>query len=102
MHRVIIAVGSNINPTENVKQAAEIIRAEQELLGESRFIVTKPVGFQDQDDFLNGAFLIESELPFDELNAYLKQVEAGNQENLYDPRRMITSGPGYKPIEQRT
>jgi heterodisulfide reductase subunit B len=37
-----------------------------------------------------------------EFEAYLKQVEAGNQENLYDPRRMVTSGPGYKRIEQRT
>lgn len=31
-----------------------------------------------------------------EFEAYLKEVEAGNGENLYDPRRMITSGPGYK------
>lgn len=33
-----------------------------------------------------------------EFEAYLKQVEAGNQENLYDPRLMITSGPGFKKI----
>ncbi len=32
-----------------------------------------------------------------EFEAYLKDVEAGKQENLYDPRRMITSGPGFKP-----
>ncbi len=32
-----------------------------------------------------------------EFEAYLKEVEAGLQENLYDPRRMITSGPGFKP-----
>ena len=32
-----------------------------------------------------------------EFEAYLKEVEAGRQENLYDPRRMITSGPGFKP-----
>ncbi|WNJ98941.1 heterodisulfide reductase-related iron-sulfur binding cluster [Thalassospiraceae bacterium LMO-JJ14] len=31
-----------------------------------------------------------------EFEAYLKEVEAGNGENLYDPRRMITSGPGFK------
>ncbi len=35
-----------------------------------------------------------------EFEAYLKQVEAGNQENLYDPRRMITGGPGYQKQEQ--
>ncbi len=34
-----------------------------------------------------------------EFEAYLKQIEAGGeQENLYDPRRMITSGPGFKGI----
>ncbi len=33
-----------------------------------------------------------------EFEAYLKEVEAGQIENLYDPRRMITSGPGFKRI----
>ena len=38
-----------------------------------------------------------------EFEEYLKQIEAGGaQENLYDPRRMITGGPGYKKIEQVT
>ncbi|MEM7425920.1 MAG: heterodisulfide reductase-related iron-sulfur binding cluster [Pseudomonadota bacterium] len=31
-----------------------------------------------------------------EFEDYLKVVEEGRQENLYDPRRMITSGPGFK------
>jgi heterodisulfide reductase subunit B len=35
-----------------------------------------------------------------EFEAYLKEVEAGRQENLYDPRLMITSGPGFKRIEK--
>ena len=35
-----------------------------------------------------------------EFEAYLKEVEAGHQETLYDPRLMITSGPGFKPIER--
>jgi heterodisulfide reductase subunit B len=34
-----------------------------------------------------------------EFEAYLKEVAAGKFETLYDPRRMITSGPGYKRIE---
>jgi heterodisulfide reductase subunit B len=33
-----------------------------------------------------------------EFEAYLKEVAAGRFETLYDPRRMITSGPGYKRI----
>ncbi len=31
-----------------------------------------------------------------EFEDYLKAIETGKQENLYDPRRMITSGPGFK------
>ena len=32
-----------------------------------------------------------------EFESYLKEVAAGRGENLYDPRRAITSGPGYVP-----
>jgi heterodisulfide reductase subunit B len=35
-----------------------------------------------------------------EFEAYLKDVEAGKGEMLYDPRLMITSGPGFKPQER--
>ncbi len=31
-----------------------------------------------------------------EFEAYLKEVEAGRIETLYDPKRAITSGPGYQ------
>ncbi len=34
-----------------------------------------------------------------EFEAYLEEVKQGRQENLYDPRRRITSGPGYTRIE---
>ena len=33
-----------------------------------------------------------------EFEAYLKEVAAGRIETLYDPRRAITSGPGFKRI----
>ena len=35
-----------------------------------------------------------------EFEEYLKEVAAGRPETLYDPRRMITSGPGFKRIGQ--
>ena len=35
-----------------------------------------------------------------EFEEYLKEVAAGRGETLYDPRRMITSGPGFKRIGQ--
>ncbi|MEQ8234076.1 MAG: heterodisulfide reductase-related iron-sulfur binding cluster [Gammaproteobacteria bacterium] len=37
-----------------------------------------------------------------EFEAYLEQIKQGKPENLYDPRRMITSGPGYKKLERHT
>ena len=36
-----------------------------------------------------------------EFEDYLEDVEAGRGETLYDPRLMITSGPGYKAIENK-
>ncbi|WP_281388138.1 heterodisulfide reductase-related iron-sulfur binding cluster [Qipengyuania soli] len=36
-----------------------------------------------------------------EFKEYLEQVKAGKQDNLYDPRRRITGGPGYIPPEKR-
>ena len=36
-----------------------------------------------------------------EFENYLKEVEAGNAEMLYDPRLMITSGPGFKGIDSK-
>ena len=37
-----------------------------------------------------------------EFEAYLKEVEAGRGETLYDPRLMITSGPGFKAVEHKS
>ena len=36
-----------------------------------------------------------------EFEQYLEVIKEGKQDNLYDPRRMITSGPGYQPLERR-
>ncbi len=33
-----------------------------------------------------------------EFEAYLEDIKGGQGDNLYDPRRMITSGPGYKRL----
>lgn len=36
-----------------------------------------------------------------EFEAYLEEIKTGKPDNLYDPRRMITSGPGVVKLEQR-
>ena len=43
---------------------------------------------------------IDKEVAMSEFVAYLEEVKAGNMENLYDPRKMVTSGPGFERIEQ--
>lgn len=75
MNQVIVAVGSNIEPEQNIAQSAHILAQEQGLKGQSKLIWTKPEGYTEQDDFLNGAFLLTTELNEAELRAYLKELE---------------------------
>ncbi len=75
LHSYVVAVGSNIEPHKNVALAMEILQKEQRLIGKSTFIRTKPVGLQEQPDFLNGAVYIQSSLNFDKFRSYLKAVE---------------------------
>ncbi|MFQ5441162.1 MAG: 2-amino-4-hydroxy-6-hydroxymethyldihydropteridine diphosphokinase [Thermodesulfobacteriota bacterium] len=75
MNRAVISVGSNIDPEENIKRAAEILAGEERLLRTSAPVRTKPVGVTGQPDFLNGAFLIETEKDADGLRASLKEIE---------------------------
>ncbi|MHC5083068.1 MAG: 2-amino-4-hydroxy-6-hydroxymethyldihydropteridine diphosphokinase, partial [Planctomycetota bacterium] len=71
LNQAVIAVGSNIAPAEHVRQARKLIAADHRLLAASAFIQTKPVGFADQEDFLNGAFHIETALDRKSLKDYL-------------------------------
>lgn len=36
-----------------------------------------------------------------EFEDYLEQIKVGKPDNLYDPRRMITSGPGFVKLKER-
>ncbi len=75
MNRIILSVGSNVNPTKNIKKAKEILSQEQTLIRESRFRQTKPVGLVGQPDFLNGAFYIVTSLDRVNLKKYLNSLE---------------------------
>ncbi|MEM6500316.1 MAG: 2-amino-4-hydroxy-6-hydroxymethyldihydropteridine diphosphokinase [Cyanobacteria bacterium P01_C01_bin.89] len=89
MTQAILSVGSNINPQKNCQKAEEILAEEHQFLGKSDYIVTAPVGYQDQDDFLNGAYWIETNLNHDDFNAYLKDLER----RLKRVKTAIKSGP---------
>ena len=75
MNTAIIGVGSNINPEKNIKLAQEKISLEVNLIQSSTLVMTKPLGYLDQKDFLNGALLIETELEKDSIIKILKKIE---------------------------
>ncbi|MGB7568436.1 MAG: 2-amino-4-hydroxy-6-hydroxymethyldihydropteridine diphosphokinase [Chitinivibrionales bacterium] len=75
MNTAVIGVGSNINAPKNIALAKEALSREQRLDKESAFITTSPIGFSDQPDFMNGAFLVSTELSIDEFKDYLKGLE---------------------------
>lgn len=88
-HLAVISVGSNIEPDKYLEQARQILATETRLLSTSDIIETAPVGFQDQPDFLNAAYLVETDLARDAFNGYLKAVE----DRLGRVRGAIKSGP---------
>lgn len=75
MNKVIIGLGSNIEPEKNIENARATLKENFQILGESKFIQTKPVGLVDQADFINGAVLINTGLKMDELESKLKKLE---------------------------
>lgn len=88
-HQAIISVGSNIDPHQNIEQARQILSAEMRLLAVSDILETEPVGYQNQPNFLNTAYLVETSLERDSFNTYLKAVE----DRLGRVRGPIKSGP---------
>ena len=89
VHRYIIALGSNIEPIKNMEKALNILNREQKFLAHSRFKRTAPVGYQEQDAFLNGAIYLESSLDYEDFHAYLKEIE----KRLKRVKGPIKSGP---------
>lgn len=73
---VYIALGSNIeNREQNLKLALEEIKEFAHITKESKIHETKPWGYKDQDDFLNMAIAIETDLEAINLLARLQEIE---------------------------
>jgi 2-amino-4-hydroxy-6-hydroxymethyldihydropteridine diphosphokinase len=90
VNTAIVGVGSNIDAPLHIARARELLAREQHFLAESAFIRTEPVGFPDQPPFLNGAFLIETEMDLEAFGGYLKELERRlgrvKGPNKYGPR----------------
>jgi 2-amino-4-hydroxy-6-hydroxymethyldihydropteridine diphosphokinase len=75
VNSAVISVGSNIDAPGSIARAKELLSSEQKFLAQSAFVQTPPVGFSDQPDFLNGAFLVSTTLSIDKFKDYLRDLE---------------------------
>ena len=91
-NRAVIGLGSNIDPNKNIAKAKQALEKHFGVAGQSRFLVTKPVGKIKQADFVNGAVAIETDLSLDELKNQLKELETalGRKPSVekYGPREI--------------
>ena len=76
MNTTVVGFGSNINPTENITKAHELISTKYKIIATTTLVKTKPIGIQNQPDFINGAFLIETIFEIEELKSSLKDIES--------------------------
>lgn len=76
MPRAAIALGSNLDDRQkNLDDAARLLQTLGEVTAMSSWIETAPVGITDQPKFLNGAAILETELPPPALMAGLLNIE---------------------------
>ena len=74
--KAVIALGSNIGePKANLDLAIALLKEATDVKQVSSYYVTKPVGYEDQSDFLNAVCITESELPAMELLKMLQGIE---------------------------
>ncbi len=90
LNTIVIGIGSNIEPNRYIKRAKRAIAKRFKIINASQFIRTEPIGYKDQDLFLNGAVLIETELEYEEMRTWLRQLEESlgrvRDQNRYGPR----------------
>jgi 2-amino-4-hydroxy-6-hydroxymethyldihydropteridine diphosphokinase len=78
MTRAYVGLGANLGPREaTLLRAVELLAADPEIdvLELSSLRVTKPVGVEDQPDFVNGALAVETTLGSRQLLDALLRVE---------------------------
>ena len=74
-NKVVIALGSNIEPEENLELAVVELKSRFKVSKRSRWIRTKAIGILDQPDFYNGVLIMETELGMESLEQELKSIE---------------------------
>ena len=74
-NEVVIGLGSNIEPEENLELAVVALKSKFKVSKMSRWIRTKPFGILDQPDFFNGVLIMVTELGIESLKQELKSIE---------------------------
>jgi 2-amino-4-hydroxy-6-hydroxymethyldihydropteridine diphosphokinase len=90
-HTAFIALGSNLqNPKHQVQQALEAIKSHEEIqfVGASSLYKTAPVGYDNQDDFINAVAEIKTDLTPIELLRSLLSIE-----NTFGRERPFPNAP---------
>lgn len=85
MSRAYLSLGSNLEPTANLRDAIEALHRRFGTVVLSPVYRTRAIGF-DGDDFLNAAAVIETELDPEELNDWLHALEDAHGRDRSGPR----------------
>lgn len=78
MTRVFIGIGSNLqDPVKQVKNALQILQTlpDSVFYGHSSLYKSRPVGPQDQPDFINAVAELDTQMQAGELLDYLQEIE---------------------------
>lgn len=89
MNSCIIGIGSNVNAEENIPRSLQLLAKDLKIIGVSKMVKTKPIGFTAQEDFTNGAVKVETSWSRRELIQYLKKLE----DRMGRDRSGVKSGP---------
>jgi len=75
MNCVIVGVGSNIRPEENITLAIRELEKSVKIIRKTGLMRTAPIGITDQPDFINGALLVETPMGIEQMKTLLKGLE---------------------------
>jgi 2-amino-4-hydroxy-6-hydroxymethyldihydropteridine diphosphokinase len=89
LNLVVVGLGSNIDPKENIRTALRWIRELGEIRSQTNVLRTEPIGAPGQEWFMNCAVLLETELSPKELAVRLRDIEG----SMGRPREGDRSGP---------
>jgi dihydroneopterin aldolase/2-amino-4-hydroxy-6-hydroxymethyldihydropteridine diphosphokinase len=86
-----IGVGSNIEPERNITEALKRLSKQIDITGISYFYKTAPLLRENQDEYLNGVWRVNTSIPpkelkFDVLKKIEQELHRNRQSDKYAPR----------------